>query len=46
VLDITRDGIVVREIVEGLDLDALQKLTEPKLVLAKDWKRIGAPTFS
>jgi 3-oxoadipate CoA-transferase beta subunit len=40
VLDITRDGVVVREMIEGLDLAALQKLTEPKLVLAKDWQRL------
>jgi 3-oxoadipate CoA-transferase beta subunit len=46
VLDVTRDGIVVREMIEGLDLDALQKVTEPKLVLANDWKRIGAPVLS
>jgi len=43
VLDITRDGVVVREMIEGLDLVALQKLTEPKLVLANDWKRLTAP---
>ena len=46
VLDVTRDGIVVREMVEGLDLAALQTLTEPKLVLANDWKKIGAPVIS
>jgi 3-oxoadipate CoA-transferase beta subunit len=46
VLDVTRDGIVVREMVDGIDLDALQKVTEPKLVLANDWKRIGAPVLS
>jgi 3-oxoadipate CoA-transferase, beta subunit len=45
VLDIARDGVVVREMVEGLDLDALQNLTEPKLVLAKDWMRIDAPVL-
>ena len=44
VLDITRDGVVVREMVEGLDLDMLQKLTEPKLLLAKDWKPLVTPT--
>jgi 3-oxoadipate CoA-transferase, beta subunit len=43
VLDITPEGVVVREMVEGLDLAALQKLTEPKLVLANDWKPIAAP---
>jgi 3-oxoadipate CoA-transferase beta subunit len=44
-LDITRDGVVVRELVEGLDLDALQKLTGPKLALANDWKRLTAPVL-
>src|SRR5579864_425703 len=43
VLDITRDGVVVREMIEGLDLAGLQKLTEPKLVLANDWKKLTAP---
>ena len=43
VLDVTADGFVVREIVEGLDLDALQTLTEAKLALAKDWRRLQAP---
>jgi 3-oxoadipate CoA-transferase, beta subunit len=43
VLDITREGIVVREMVEGLDLAGLQKLTEAPLVLANDWKKLEAP---
>jgi 3-oxoadipate CoA-transferase beta subunit len=43
VLDITRDGVVVREMVEGLDLASLQALTEAQLVLANDWKRLEAP---
>jgi 3-oxoadipate CoA-transferase beta subunit len=43
VLDITREGVVVREMIEGLDLAALQKLTEPTLVLANDWKKLEAP---
>ena len=43
VLDITRDGVVVREMIEGLDLAGLQALTEPKLTLANDWKRLEAP---
>ena len=43
VLDITREGVVVREMVEGLDLAALQALTEPKLILANDWTRLVAP---
>jgi 3-oxoadipate CoA-transferase, beta subunit len=43
VLDVTRKGIVVREMVEGLDLAKLQALTEAKLTLANDWKKIEAP---
>jgi 3-oxoadipate CoA-transferase beta subunit len=43
VLDITREGVIVREMVEGLDLAALQALTEPALRLANDWKRLVAP---
>jgi 3-oxoadipate CoA-transferase, beta subunit len=43
VLDIAEDGIVVREMVEGLDLAALQAVTEPKLRLANDWRILKAP---
>jgi 3-oxoadipate CoA-transferase, beta subunit len=43
VIDITADGCVVREMVEGLDLAALQKLTEPPLALANDFVRLVAP---
>jgi 3-oxoadipate CoA-transferase beta subunit len=43
VLEVTSDGLVVREMIEGLDLDALQKLTEPVLTLAKDWRRLNVP---
>jgi 3-oxoadipate CoA-transferase beta subunit len=43
VLDVTRDGLVVREMIEGLELAALQQLTEPMLVLANDWKKLTAP---
>lgn len=43
VLDITGEGVVVREMIDGLDLDALQERTEPKLVLANDWKKLAAP---
>jgi 3-oxoadipate CoA-transferase, beta subunit len=43
VLDVMPEGIVVREMVEGLDLAALQALTEAKLVLANDWRKLGAP---
>jgi 3-oxoadipate CoA-transferase, beta subunit len=43
VLDVTKEGVIVREMVEGLDLAGLQKLTEAELVLANDWKRLDAP---
>ena len=43
VLDITADGVVVREMVDALDLADLQKLTEPKLSLANAWCRLIAP---
>ena len=45
VLDITRDGVVVREMIDGLDLAGLQRLTEPKLVLANDWKKLEVPAL-
>src|SRR5690349_6079922 len=45
VLDIAEGGVVVREMVEGIDLDALQKLTEPKLMLANDWKKLTPPAL-
>jgi len=37
VLDVTPDGLVVRELVEGLPFEALQARTEAQLVLANDW---------
>ncbi len=43
VIDVTEKGLVVREMVDGLDLAQLQKLTEPKLSLANDWKKLSAP---
>ena len=40
VLDITPEGIVVREMVEGLDFAELQRQTGAKLRLANDWRTI------
>jgi 3-oxoadipate CoA-transferase beta subunit len=45
VLDIETDGVLVREMVEGLDLAALQALTEPRLSLANDWRPLTAPAL-
>ena len=43
VLDVTPEGIVVREMIDGLDLAGLQRMTEATLILANDWKRLEAP---
>jgi 3-oxoadipate CoA-transferase beta subunit len=42
VLDVTADGMVVREMVEGLDLAGLQGRTEAELTLANDWQPLIA----
>jgi 3-oxoadipate CoA-transferase beta subunit len=38
VIDVTPEGLLVREMVEGMDLDGLQGLTEARLKLANDWQ--------
>jgi 3-oxoadipate CoA-transferase beta subunit len=43
VMDVTKEGIVVREMVDDLDLDGLQEVTEARLTLANDWRRLEAP---
>ena len=43
VMDVTPEGIVVREMVEGLDLPRLQEVTEARLTLANDWSKLAAP---
>ena len=45
VLDVTPEGIVVREMVEGLDLVGLQNVTEAELSLANDWRWLDAPAL-
>jgi acyl CoA:acetate/3-ketoacid CoA transferase beta subunit len=42
-MDVTSEGIVVREMVEGLDLPRLQEVTEARLTLANDWSKLAAP---
>lgn len=37
VIDVTSDGLIVREMVEGLAFDDLQRQTGAKLTLANDW---------
>jgi 3-oxoadipate CoA-transferase, beta subunit len=43
VIDVTPDGLVAREIVQGLDFVGLQDKTEAKLTLANDWRVLEAP---
>lgn len=43
VLAVTAEGMVVREMVEGLDLAGLQAVTEAELTLANDWQVLHAP---
>ena len=43
VIDVTKDGLVVREMVPGMDLARLQAMTEPKLTLAADWRELIPP---
>jgi 3-oxoadipate CoA-transferase beta subunit len=43
VIDVTPEGLVVREMVEGLTLDQLQAATEPRLILANDWRTLSPP---
>lgn len=38
VLDVVPEGFLVREMIEGLDLAALQSCTEARLRLANDWQ--------
>jgi len=41
VIDVTEGGLLVREMVEGLDLKALQAVTEAPLRLANDWRKLA-----
>jgi 3-oxoadipate CoA-transferase beta subunit len=43
VIDVTEDGLVVREMVEGIDFPGLQNVTEARLTLANDWRPLAAP---
>lgn len=45
IIDVTSDGLVVREMVPGLTLEALQAQTEPPLKAAPDCKEIFTPDF-
>ncbi len=45
VIDVTPDGLVVREIVPELDFSQLQDKTEARLTLANDWRKLEAPAI-
>ena len=40
-IDVTQDGLVVRELAPGVTLEALQELTEPKLIAAPDLRELA-----
>jgi acyl CoA:acetate/3-ketoacid CoA transferase beta subunit len=40
VIDVTKQGLVLREIAPGWKAEEVQALTEPKLILAEDLKEI------
>ncbi len=42
VIDVTDEGLLVREMVPGLDFEELQKKTGARLRLANDWRQIPA----
>jgi 3-oxoacid CoA-transferase subunit B len=42
VIDVTPNGLVLREIAPDTTLEAVQRLTEPKLITSPDLKKISA----
>ena len=42
-IDVTDEGLVVREIVEGLGFEDIEAKTQAPLTLANDWKPLTAP---
>jgi 3-oxoadipate CoA-transferase beta subunit len=43
VIDVTPQGLLVREMIAGMTIEKLQTLTEPKLQLAPDWQVLAPP---
>jgi 3-oxoadipate CoA-transferase, beta subunit len=46
VIDVSADGLSVRELIEGLDFAELQQRTGAPLSLASDWHALTAPTLA
>jgi 3-oxoadipate CoA-transferase, beta subunit len=44
VVDVAPEGLIVRELLEGMTLADLQAATEPTLRLANDWRPLAAPS--
>jgi len=40
-IDVTQDGLVVRELAPGVTLEAVQRITEPKLIAAPDLREMS-----
>ena len=43
VVDVTPDGLIAREMVEGMEFDELESRTGAPIRLANDWKTLTAP---
>jgi 3-oxoacid CoA-transferase subunit B len=41
-LQVTKDGLVLRELAPGVTVDAIQKVTEPKLIVGPEVKQMAA----
>ena len=46
VIDVTHDGLVVRETIPELDFAGLQAVTEAKLHISPEWRVLEAPALS
>ncbi len=46
VIEVSPEGLVLREIAEGLTPEAVQKVTEARLRVAPDWKQMDLKTIS
>jgi 3-oxoacid CoA-transferase subunit B len=42
-IDVTKDGLVLRELAPGVTVEQVQKLTEPRLIVAPDVRTLSAP---
>jgi len=40
VIEVTPDGLVLREVAPGLTVDDVQKVTEPKLIISPELKEM------